>query len=77
MPINFPNNPASGQLANVNGRDYIYNGNLWQLVNYSLPTASTTNQGTVRIIDGGGINVSPSGDIGSIGAQLYLWANFR
>lgn len=77
MPLNFPTNPTNGQTATVNNRQYQWNGSAWQLVTYTLPTASTSNQGSVRIVDGGGINVSPSGDISSIGSQLYLWANFR
>lgn len=77
MPLNFPTNPTNGQNATVNGRVYQWNGSVWQLVTYTLPTASTSNQGSVRIVDGGGINVSSSGDISSIGSQLYLWLNFR
>lgn len=77
MPLSFPSSPTNGQIATVNGRDYQYNGSAWQLVNYTLPVASTSNVGGVKIVDGGGINVSASGDINSVGAQLYLWANFR
>lgn len=77
MPLSFPSSPTNGQIASVNGRNYQWNGSVWQLVAYSLPTASTSNLGGVKVVDGGGINVSASGDISSIGAQLYLWANFR
>ena len=77
MSLNFPNNPTNGQVANINGRNYQWNGSAWQLVTYTLPVASTLNQGSVKIADGGGINVNSSGDISSIGSQLYLWANFR
>lgn len=77
MPLNFPNNPTNGQIASVNGRSYQWNGSAWQLVSYSLPAASVSNNGSVKIIDGGGITVDPSGSINSIGSQLYLWANFR
>jgi len=76
MPLNFPNNPTNGQTTTINGRTYQWNGTAWNLVTYTLPTASTLSQGSVQIVDGGGINVSNSGQISSIGSQLYLWANF-
>jgi hypothetical protein len=77
MPLNFPNSPVLNQTTTVNGRTYQWNGTAWNLVTYTLPVASTSSQGSVQIVDGGGINVSASGNISSIGAQLYLWANFR
>jgi hypothetical protein len=77
MSLSFPNSPMNGQTTTINGRTYQWSGSAWNLVTYTLPVASTTSQGSVQVVDGGGINISPSGQIGSIGSQLYLWANFR
>ena len=77
MPLNFPSNPTLNQTATINGRTYQWNGSAWNLVTYTLPTASTASQGSVQVVDGGGVNVSSSGNISSVGAQLYLWSNFR
>jgi hypothetical protein len=77
MPLGFPNNPTLNQQAVINNKTYVWNGSAWNLVPYILPSASTSNQGSVQILDGGGINLASSGVISSIGSQLYLWANFR
>ena len=77
MPLGFPSSPASGQLATVNNRNYQYDGFAWGLVSYTIPNASTSSAGTVQVIDGGGITVSASGALASVGSQLYLWSNFR
>ena len=66
---------VAGSGINLNYND---NANTLTINNTAvLPIASTVNQGSVQIVDGGGINVSNSGQISSIGSQLYLWANFR
>lgn len=74
MPLNFPSNPTNGQTATVNNRQYQWNGSAWQLVSYSLPNASTSTLGGVKI--GAGLSVS-SGVVTDIGSMLYLWSNFR
>lgn len=75
MALNFPSNPSNGQTATVNGRTYQWNGSAWQLAAYSLPRASTTTVGGVKV--GNGLQVDASGTINNIGGMLYLWANFR
>lgn len=75
MPLNFPTNPTNGQTATVNGRLYQWNGSAWQLVTYTLPTASSNSLGGVRV--GDGLQVNSSGTVTDIGSMLYLWANFR
>lgn len=77
MSLGFPSNPVLNQTTSINGRTYQWNGTAWNLVTYTIPIASTTSQGSVQIVDGGGINISGSGNLSSIGAQLYLWSNFR
>lgn len=77
MPLGFPSTPSSGQLATVNNRNYQWNGSAWELVNYTLPVATNNSQGTVQIVPGGGVDIVGSGSIMSVGAQLYLWSNFR
>lgn len=77
MPLGFPNSPVSGQLATVNNRNYQWNGYAWELVSYTIPPATNDSRGTVQIIPGGGIDIVSSGNIMSVGAQLYLWSNFR
>ena len=57
MPLNFPSNPTLNQTTTINGRTYQWNGSAWNLVTYTLPTASTASQGSVQVVDGGGVNV--------------------
>ena len=75
MALNFPTNPTLNQTATVNNRQYQWNGSAWQLVSYSLPRASTTTVGGIRV--GDGLQVNSSGIVTDIGSMLYLWANFR
>lgn len=77
MSLSFPSNPNLNDTVTLSNKTYVWNGNAWKISSYQLPLASKVSPGAVQVADGGGIDVSNSGIINSVGAQLYLWANFR
>lgn len=84
MALTFPSSPTTGQVAQVNGRQYQWDGYAWTLVNNISTHAATHASGgsDVLSLDGSQITTGTIADArrsskAQAATNLYLWSTLR
>lgn len=77
MALSFPSSPTVGQTASVNGRQFTWDGTVWNLSSNVAGHASTHTSGGSDAVTIVTSQVSDLAAGANAATRFFLWLNFK